>query len=135
MEIFIKIISLVFLSGLLLCPILLLRYLNQTNIKCKFFIYILSGIILTALIAFLFAWWADTSNILILKHYGYIFEGWGEEENYRNVAPENLERVKSLLTSHMGIGWPLKAAMTYIFYSPYLFIAYLVNYIIGRKSR
>jgi hypothetical protein len=135
MEIFIKIISLVFLGGLLLCPILLLRYLNQTNIKCKFFIYILSGIILTALIAFLFAWWADTSNILILKHYGYIFEGWGEEENYRNVAPENLERVKSLLTSHMGIGWPLKAAMTYIFYSPYLFIAYLVNNIIGRKSR
>src|SRR6187402_1879928 len=116
MEILVTAISLTLLGGLLLCRIFLLRYINRTNIKYKFIAYLTIGTFLTAFIAFVFAWWGDTSNKLLLTHYGYNFEGWSVKDYYDNVAPENLERVKTLVTSMMGIGWPLKAIMNYAFY-------------------
>lgn len=129
-------ISLTLLGGLLLSPIFLLRSINRTNIKSKFIAYLTIGTFLTAFIAFVFAWWGDTSNKLLLTHYGYNFEGWSDKGGYYdNVAPGNLERVKTLVTSMMGIGWPLKAIMTYAFYSPYLLIVYVGTYLIGRKIK
>ena len=47
-------------------------------------------------------------------------------ERLQNVEPENLDRVKKLRTSIMGIGWPLKAFMFYPFYFVYLVIVYSV---------
>jgi hypothetical protein len=135
MEILVTAISLTLLGGLLLTPIFLLRYINRTNIKYKFVAYLTIGTFLTAFIAFVFAWWGDTSIKLLLTHYRYNFEGWSDKDYYDNVAPENLERVKALVTSMMGIGWPLKAIMTYAFYSPYLLIVYVATYLIGRKTK
>jgi len=86
----------------------------------------------------IFAWWADYSNILLLKHYnGYVYnpDSGGFQIEYDNVLPENLERVKRLEISVMGIGWPLKAIMSFVFYSPYLLIVYGVGQLIRRVKR
>ncbi len=135
MEILVTIISLTLFGGLLLSPILLLRFVNSTYTKYKFIAYLTIGVFLTAFIAFVFAWWGDASDDLLLKHYGYNFDGWSEEERCEKVAPENLEKVRSLVTSMMGIGWPLKAIMSYVFYSPYLLLVYVATYLIRRKTK
>ena len=67
------------------------------------------GILVTALLTLAFAWWSVTADEMLLAHYGYNIDGMNETEFYGKVAPENMERVKSLETSIMGIGWPLKA--------------------------
>ncbi len=109
MEIIFKIISLVLLGVLVLCPIFILKRLSKRKIKYKFISYLTIGIISTAFITLTFAWWAYTSDGLLLAHYGYNNNGMNEHEFYGKVSPENMERVKNLETSIMGIGWPLKA--------------------------
>lgn len=135
MELLVTAITLTLLSGLLISPIVLLRFINRTNIKYKFIAYLTIGMVLTGIIAFVFAWWAHTSDLLLLKNYGYDIDGMNETEFYGNVLPINIEKVKILETSIMGIGWPFKAILTFIFYSPYLLIVYLVTYFIRRKTR
>ena len=135
MEFLVTAITLTLLVGLLISPILLLRFINRTNIKYKFISYLTIGVFLTALMTIVFSWWADTSDLLLLRHYGYDIDGMNETEFYGKVLPENLDRVKSLETSIMGIGWPLKAIITFVFYSPYLLIIYGVTYLNGRKTR
>jgi hypothetical protein len=134
MEFLVTAITLTLIVGLLISPILLLRFINRTNIKNKFVSYLTIGLFLTALITVIFAWWAYTSDLLLLKHYGYDIEGMNETEYYGNVLPENLDKVKILETSIMGVGWPIKAIMTYVFYSPYLLIIYGVKNLIGREA-
>lgn len=135
MESLVTAISFTLLGVLLLSPVFLLRFINRTNIKYKFIIYLTFGIILTAFIVFLFAWWSDASDKILLRHYGYSFEGWSDKDYYKNVAPENVERVNSLVTSMMGIGWTLKAIMTYLFYLPYLLIVYVATYLIRHRRK
>lgn len=135
MEFLVTAIALTLLVGLLISPILLLRFINRTNIKYKFVSYLTIGVFLAALITIVFAWWAYISDLLLLKHYGYDIDGMNETEFYGKVLPENLDKVKSLETSIMGIGWPLKAIMIFVFYSPYLLIIYGVTYQIRQKTR
>jgi hypothetical protein len=135
MEFLVTAITLTLLVGLLISPILLLRFINRTNIKYKFVSYLTIGLFLTALITIIFAWWSYTSDMLLLKQYGYDINGMNKTEIFGKVLPENLNKVKSLEKSIMGIGWPLKAIMTFEFYSPYLLIIYGVTYLIGRKTQ
>ena len=134
MEILIDIISFSLFIGLILCPIFLIRRINKTKIKYKFITYLTIGLILNAIIVFVFAWWNYTSDLILLEHYGYNIDGMNETEFYGKVIPENLDKVKSIETSIMGIGWPLKAILTYVFYSPYIIIVYFIFYLIGKKK-
>jgi hypothetical protein len=134
MEILIDIIDFSLFVGLIISPIFLLRQIKKTQIKFKFITYLTLGLILTAIIVFAFAWWTDTSNLILLKHYGYNIDGMNETEFYGNVLPENMDKVNSLVTSIMGIGWPLKAILTFVFYSPYLLIVYFIFHLI-RKNK
>lgn len=134
MEILIDIVSFLLFLGLIISPILLLRKINKTKIKFIFFTYLAFGLILASIIAFLFAWWAYTSDLILLKHYGFNINGMNENEFYGNVLPENMDKVKSLETSIMGIGWPLKAILTFVIYTPYLLIVYFTIYLI-KKSK
>jgi hypothetical protein len=72
--------------------------------------------------------------MLLLTHYGYDFDDMNNIERFRNVAPENLAKAKNLRISIMGIGWPLKAFMSYTFYFPYLLIVYFVFVFIQRAK-
>ena len=134
MEFLDTVITLILLGGLITSPFFLLRFINRTNVKYKFILYLTIGIVLTSIITLVFAWYAYTSNLLLLEHYGYNIDGMNEAERYGKVLPEKMDKVKSLETSIMGIGWPLKAILTYIFYSPYLLLVYGVTYFIGRKK-
>lgn len=70
MEFLVTVLTLTLFVGLLISPIILLRFINRTNIKYKFVSYMTIGVFLTALITIVFAWWAYTSDLLLLKHYG-----------------------------------------------------------------
>lgn len=126
MEILIKTITFLFLLGLILSPIFILIKVNKFNIRFKFIIYLIIGLITSALIMFAFAWWTSKSDFILLKYYGYNIDGMNEAEYYGKVLPENMDKVKNIETSIMGIGWPLKAIMGFPFYIPYLFVVFIV---------
>jgi len=134
MEILIKIITLLLLVGLITTPILLLIGLKKLNIKNKFLYYLFFGILITSVLTFTIGWWSDASNQILLNHYGYDYDAMNDIERFKNVSEQNMNRVKTLEITMMGIGWPLKAIMAYIFYSPYLLIVYLINYFIKKKK-
>ncbi len=133
MEFLLSTITFLLLVGLIIGPIILFRLLNQTNLKFKFAIFVILSLILTAIITFVFAWWAYISDLIMLKHYGYDLDGMNETEFYGNVLPEHMEKVKSLEMNIMGIGWPLKAILTWVYYSPYLLLVFLLIYWVGKK--
>lgn len=126
MEILIKTITFLFLLGLILSPIFILIKVDKLNVRFKFIIYLIIGIITSALIMFAFAWWSNKSDLILLKFYGYNIDGMNETEFYGKVLPENMDKVKNIETSIMGIGWPLKAIMSFPFYITYLFVVFFV---------
>jgi len=134
MEILTKIISFILLAGLISSPFLILYGLKRRNVKYKFIAYLTFGILITAAISLTLAWWSNTSNQILLSHYGYDIEAMNDTERFSKVTVENMERVKSLEISLMGIGWPLKAIMTYVFYAPYLLLVYLIIYLFKRHK-
>lgn len=136
LEILIVIISFVMLGGLLLSPFFIIKFLNKTKIKYKFLTYVFIGLLTSAILAILFAWWGDASNEFLLYIYGYDFDAMNDAIRFRNVKSEDIERVKRLEISMMGVGWPAKAILGYLVYSPYLFFVYLVIFLWNKfKSR
>ena len=83
----------------------------------------------------LLAWWSNKSDQILLSYYGYNIDGMNEAEFYEKVSEKKIERVKELQRSLMGIGWPLKAIMSYIYYFPYLLIAYLISYLVNKPRK
>jgi hypothetical protein len=135
MDILTTILSIILLSGLIISPFLILHRLKERNVKYKFIVYLTIGILITATITLIFAWWTDISNEILLSLYGYDFEAMNDIERFANVTEENMKRVKNLEISIMGIGWPLKAIMSYAFYSPYLLIVYLITYLVKKSKK
>jgi amino acid transporter len=129
MEKLITLVSFSLFVGILLCPILLLRKIRTTKIRYKFLTYLTIGLFLNAVIVLVFAWWSYTSDVMLLEHYGYNIDGMNEAEFYGNVIPENMDKVKSIQRSIMGIGWPLKAIFAFVFCSPWIIIVYFVFYL------
>ena len=118
----------VFLIALIILPILLLNKLYKRNLKMLFISYLTITFAVTFVLVFIMAWWSHFSIDLLLSHYGYDSNLLTETERLRNVSAEIIDRVKTLDSSRMGIGWPLKAILFYIFYSPYLLIVYFGSY-------
>lgn len=135
MESLTTIVSIILLFGLISVPILIFVGVKKWNrLKFDFLIYLILGLLITAGITWSFAWWADTSDRLLMSHYGYDFDAMNETERFGEVADENMERVKQLEIGYFGIGWPLQAIMTFIFYSPYLLIVYFIGQMITRMK-
>ena len=136
METLTTIISFLLLLGLIAVPIILFVAIKKWyRLKFDFMAYLILGLILTAGIMWTFAWWADYSDQLLMSHYGYDFDAMNDIERFQNVENENLEKVKQLEIGYFGIGWPLKAIMTFVFYSPYLLIVYIIGQFIKRKKK
>ena len=112
---------------ILVLPILLLRILNKQRVRRILIYYFLIGILLLGLIICFSAWWNYKADLMLLKHYGYNFEGMNETEFYEKVLPENMQKVKNIKTSVMGIGWPLKAIFGIIMITPYMGVIYILN--------
>ena len=130
--------SILIFVGLLLSPIIIFKIVNNRNSKLKFITYLTIGLFATAIISLIFGWWNNTSTIILLEHYnGYHInpDSNSGQVYYDSVLPENLERVKDLERSHMGIGWPLKSIFLFVLFIPYLLIAYFVMYLIDKNRK
>ncbi|MFD0976986.1 hypothetical protein [Salinimicrobium gaetbulicola] len=136
METIVTIISIILLLPLLSVPVLLFIGIKKwKRPKVNFPTYLMIGLIITAVISGTFAWWADYSDQLLMIHYGYDFDAMNDTDRFENVVLQNLERVKQLEIGYFGIGWPLQAIMTFVFYSPFLVIVYLVGHLITKAKR
>ena len=109
-------------------PVLLLVFLKSKTKYYRIF-YFLIGLLVLGGIIWSSAWWSDKSDHILLEYYGYHHDGMNEMERFDKVLPENVERVKSIEVSIMGIGWPLKAIFGIIIFSPYLLVVYFGNWI------
>ncbi len=134
METIIKIVDILILGLILSTPILLLLILEKLNTKRLFLVYLLIGVIVLGILIFTFSWWCDKSNMMLLRNYGYNIDGMNDIEIYGNVSPNDLEQIKRLETSIMGIGWQLKALFGYVFVIPYLLFIYLGKMLITRLA-
>lgn len=134
METIIKIADLLILGLIISTPILLLLILEKLNTKRTFLVYLLIGLFVLGILIFTFSWWCDKSNMMLLRNYGYNIDGMNDIEIYGNVSPNDLEQIKRLETSIMGIGWQLKALFGYVFVIPYLLFIYLGKMLITRLA-
>ena len=128
METLITISNLLILSLIISSPILTLVRLKNRNKKRVALKYFLIGLILMILMISILTAWGEISNLILLNHYGYSVDGM----NYENVLPENRERVDTLVTSLMGIGWPLKAMFGFAMTIPYLIFVYFGKILIDK---
>ena len=122
------------LVALATAPILIALILTKLKLRNRFIIYLFLGVTITSALALFIAWWSDASTQILLSHYGYDYYGMNDTEKYGNVSPENMERVIKLEISMFGVGWPVKAFMGYVIYSPYLIVVY-VMFILLEKLR
>lgn len=134
MEIIIKTVDLLIFGLILSTPILLLLTLKKVNTKWTFLIYFVISLIVLAILIFTFSWWSYESDLILLRNYGYNIDGMNEMEFYGKVSSENMEEVKRLEKSIMGIGWPLKAIFGYFITIPYLLFIYLGKILIKRLT-
>ncbi|MDD4921503.1 MAG: hypothetical protein PHS30_03385 [Bacteroidales bacterium] len=135
MEVFISIATFLILGLILVTPILLIIILKKLKIKRFKIYYFIIGLLLLVIFVALFAWWSDTSNLILLKHYGYNIDGLNSTEFYGKVSPDNMNRVKMLETSIMGMGWPLKAIFGLTTIIPYLIIVSIGNRMIDKRNK
>ena len=134
MEILNTVIKFALLIALIISPVLLFNKLHKQNFRYFFVYYLISAGLITFFLILILAWWSHFSIELLLSHYGYSSGDLNETDRIKNVAIENLDTVKKLRISKMGIGWPLKAFMFYPFYFPYLILVYLGMYFYKKKS-
>ncbi|OUL60836.1 hypothetical protein [Flavobacterium sp. AJR] len=135
MEIIIKTITFISIITLIVLPILILNKIYKQNTKNIFIIYLITSIITTFILVLIVGWWGSFSNEILLSYYGFDFDAMNDIERFKNVALENLEKVKELEKNTLGIGWPLKAFMFFLIYSPYLLIVYISTYFYRKNSK
>jgi len=125
LETWTTILSFLFMLGLIVVPFMLFSAVKRWYpLKFHFLAYLLLGLVLTAGIFWTFAWWTDYAAQLLMSHYGYDFDAMNEAGRYANVPSENQEKVQQIEKGYFGLGWPLKAMMAFVYYSPYLLIVY-----------
>ena len=132
METFVVVIDFLIFLLAIGSPILLLIVLKKLNTRYWHLFYFLTGLLVFCGAIWLSVWWTDKSYHILLEYYGYNIDGMSEKEFYGNVLPENMERVKRMETSIMGIGWPLKAMFGMVILSPYLLVVYFGNRVLEK---
>ena len=136
MDSLISFFTIVLLLILVLFPIIIVLKLNQIKNKKIYIISLILSLLVAFGLVFLIAWWGDFSDKILLSNYGYDFEAMNNIERYLNVSKENFEKVKELERSMGGIGWPLKAILSYfVFYLPYFLVVHLFYYFMKKIIR
>jgi hypothetical protein len=130
MEILIKITTFLLLGLIVIFPILILKQPKQ-NILLN---YSFRSLLILAILMVIFTWWNNQSDLILLNNFGYNINGMNHNEIYENVDSVNMEKVKNLETSIMGIGWPLKAVFGFATFIPYLIFIYIGKIVIDRMK-
>jgi hypothetical protein len=132
METIVTTLNILVFIFLLIHPILILKYLKINKILnfTRFFIICLISSLILCVFA---AWWLDKGQKdLLLYSYGYNDEDTFMGDPFKSVKKEHMDKAIELYESSFGIGWPIKAILSYIFYLPYLIIVYLLIYFINK---
>ena len=124
----------ILLLSFVVIPLIILRKMKAAKTKyvnVKFIFYVF---FICALLSVFCAFWKDYSSEILLRNYNaYVFnpDSGGEQVEYNKVTSENIERVKQLEKTIMGIGWPLKAIFIFTFsIIPVFVLTYLINGVI-----
>lgn len=94
--------------------------------------YFLISVLSLAALSFVLAWHSDYSNELQLSNYGYDFDAMNDTERFQNVTQKNIEKVKQLKISRMGISWPLKAILGFFTLLPFVIVVFIGTYLFNR---
>lgn len=122
MEVLINIISTILFISLIIVPYIIYKLFKTRRIKYPFLIYFTFSMITSFIIIIIFGWWLNISDEYLLSKYGYNIDVMNEFERFKNVDLKNLEQVKTIEISQFGIGWPLKALFSFIYYLPFLLL-------------
>ncbi|WP_228411679.1 hypothetical protein [Chryseobacterium sp.] len=136
LEILIHFTSLILFAAILLFPFFIhkkLQYRNYSKLISISFSLILC-LLISAILTFVAVYWfAELSDNILLKKMGYNENGMNEFEYFEHVPPHLLQKAKEIRESQMGIGWPLKAIFSFVFFIfPYNLTATIV---LGLKCR
>lgn len=131
MEFLIDLITLLFFVLIVSIPfinnVFISKYLDFSI--SNFILILIINFILSSILTLFFTYWSsELSQTILLNFYGFNENGEGEIECFKNVASENITRVKEIYESRMGIGWPLKVFFGLIIVMPYTI---LVTFILG----
>lgn len=135
MKISIIISNFLILVGYFLGILIISKHINNSKIKFKIIYYLILSLLCSAIFSFVFAWWNNASNIMLLKHYDAYFlnpDSNSYQVSYDKVILENIKEVEKLEKSIMGIGWPLKAIFMLVFFFPITLIPFLTKYSIKK---
>jgi len=72
--------SFTFFIGLLVVPILLYNFIHKYSFKLKLALFIATALFVTITLMSVFSWWSYTSDLILLKHYGFNADGMNEAE-------------------------------------------------------
>ena len=135
MNVIFGILNIIILISILGSPYFVSKKVEKVLSKNRIFTSIVISIFIVVFLSFVFAWWTDYSNILLMKYYGYDFGIMGNEiDRLKNVDPKNIETVKQLKISIMGIGWPLKAIFGLVLLIPFSILTPTVYFLVKRKG-
>ena len=117
-------------------PTIILRKMKEAKtkfIEVKFMFYVF---FICFSLSTLCAFWKDYSSEILLRSYNAYElnpDSGTEQVEYENVKLENVQRVKQLEHTIMGIGWPLRAMFIFVFsILPVLLLTFLMNEIIEK---
>lgn len=114
--------------GTFAVPFAVLSFLKKRE-KHLFLNYLIWGSILLLFMMVLTGWWTDFSLLQQLELLGYQADEFTPSGKYAKVAEANLERVKALEKSGLGLGWPAKVGIGFVALGiPYLFTVYLFRF-------
>ena len=128
METLITLSNVVVFLILIIHPVFVLSYLKKKN-KFSATNFFIISVLVSLLLCLVSVWWFEEGqNNILLNYYGFNREDMYNGDPFKSVTKENLSKVEKLYDNMFGLGWPIKAVVSYIFYFPYLLLMYLIFY-------
>lgn len=98
-------------------------------------IFAVATMIFSGMLCLTLSWWDDASTWWLMEYYGWDPNGMCDSEYYQNVAECDREPVRKLWNHNMGVGWPVKAFLMYLFLLPLQFILSTIEFLVIRLYR
>lgn len=98
-------------------------------------IFVVAVMIFSGMFCLTLLWWDDASTWWLMEYYGWDPNGMCDSEYYQNVAECDRERVQKLWNHNMGVGWPVKAFLVYLFLFPLQLILSAIVFLFVKHYR
>lgn len=115
-----------------LLPLLFVPLLQR---KKDVMIFAVTTMVFSGILCLLLSWWDDASTWWLMEYYGWDPNGMCDSEYYQNVAECDRARVQKLWNHNMGVGWPVKAFIAYLFIWPLQMILSAIEFLVIKCYR